>query len=138
MNADGWTSGPDTTAESDLSRARYLIAGLVAEVLTKKDKPGSSLDERGLVNMLVNNATIKLLGETPFETLAEADAHGCSAERLAYFTKLGDEQVWDAAVAILRNNWDLFQQLAQELYRRHRIKGSALQKILSKVKRIAS
>jgi hypothetical protein len=136
LNAEGWTSGPDTTAESDLSRARYLIAGLVAETLTKTDRPGSSIEERGLATILVNNATVKLRGETPFPTLAEADAHGCSAERQAYFTRLGDE-VWNVVAAILRENWNLFNQLARELHARHKVKGGRLQKILGKVKKVA-
>jgi hypothetical protein len=141
LNADGWTSGPHTTAQADLSRARYVLAGYVAEAATNTDMPGSSIEERGLATMLVNNATVKMLGETPFATLAEAIAAqppGVSEERQAYLTKLGDEQVWDRVAAALRTNWDLFHELAQELYRRHKVKGGRLQKILGKVKKVVA
>jgi hypothetical protein len=125
-NADvGWTSGPDTTAQSDLSRARIIIAGLAAEALTGKDNPGSSIDERALTTALVSNAANKL-----------AKQNLSDAEFLAYAEQLGDEQVWNATIAILRNNEEPFQQLVNELDQREKVKGSKLRNILAKVRRI--
>jgi hypothetical protein len=126
-NADvGWTGGPDTTAQSDLSRARIIIAGLAAETLTGTDKPGSSIEERALVTALVSNAANKL-----------AEPNLSEAEFLAYAERLGDEQVWDATIAILRNNEEPFKQLVQQLHEREKVKGRALRNILAQVKRVA-
>ena len=47
-----WTSGPDSHAEDDLRRARFIIAGLAGEALTGLDKPGSSLDELALSQLI--------------------------------------------------------------------------------------
>src|SRR5262249_15592715 len=55
-SADGtWSTGPDTTAQSDLSRARIVIAGLVAEKLCGLGEPGSSMDERAVATALISN-----------------------------------------------------------------------------------
>src|SRR5262249_38257734 len=40
-----WTSGPDSSVEEDLSRARIIVAGLAGEAICGKDRPGSSIDE---------------------------------------------------------------------------------------------
>src|SRR5262249_6981809 len=50
-----WTTGPDSSVESDLSRARIVLAGLAGEVITGKDKPGSSLDELMVSQVVARN-----------------------------------------------------------------------------------
>ena len=45
LEAGGWTTNNDTSADDDLRRARFIIAGLAGEAITGTDKPGSSLDE---------------------------------------------------------------------------------------------
>jgi hypothetical protein len=121
-----WTTGPDTSADDDLRRARFIIAGLAGEAITGKDKPGSSLDELGLSQLVGLNAAAKL--DDP--TLSDAEAH-------VYAQRLWHEQVWGVAVAILRNNREPFMQLAKLLHERERVKGGKLHKILDQVKRVA-
>jgi hypothetical protein len=121
----GWTTGPDTTAESDLSRARIVIAGFVAEALTGWDKPGSSIEERAVTSVLVNNAANKL------------GKHLSPAEFEPYALRLGDEQVWNVTVAILRHNHEPFLHLIEQLHQHGKVKGRALRDIITKVKRIA-
>src|SRR5437868_1563567 len=48
----GWTAGPDTSADDDFKRARFIIAGLAGEVVCGLDKPGSSIDEEAMSQML--------------------------------------------------------------------------------------
>jgi hypothetical protein len=40
-----WTTGPDSSVDEDLRRARVIIGGLAGETVTGLDRPGSSLDE---------------------------------------------------------------------------------------------
>ena len=47
-----WTTGPDTSADDDLRRARFIIAGLAGEAITGTDKPGSSIDELALSQLI--------------------------------------------------------------------------------------
>jgi hypothetical protein len=44
--------------------------------------------------------------------------------------------VWNATIAILRNNEEPFQQLVNELDQREKVKGAKLRNILAKVRRI--
>jgi hypothetical protein len=55
-----WTTGPDSSVASDLSRARIIVAGLAGEAITGLDKPGSSLDELALSQLIGLNAAVKL------------------------------------------------------------------------------
>jgi hypothetical protein len=124
-SADGtWTSGPDTTAESDLSRARIVIAGLVAEHIARTANPGSSIDERSLSLALASNAANKLYqSPAEFKTFAE---------------RLWREQVLGFDYDILCANLEPFQQLRTQLNEREKVKGGKLRAILAKVRRIAS
>jgi hypothetical protein len=119
-----WTTGPDTSADEDLRRARFAIAGLAGEAIMRMDKPGSSLDELALSQMLGCNAGTKL--DDPART-DEAQA--------AFVQKLWHEEVWGVAIAILRANQEPFSQLAGCLHRDREVQGRTLDKILSQVKR---
>src|SRR5262249_13215818 len=55
-----WTTDLNTSAESDLSRARIIIAGLAGEAICRLDRPGSSLDELRLSQLVGLNAAKKL------------------------------------------------------------------------------
>jgi hypothetical protein len=120
-----WTTGPDSSAESDLSRARIIIAGLAGEAIVGLDKPGSSLDELALSQVVGINAGVKL-GDP---TLSDA-AHA------AYVQQLWHEQVWGVALAILRANQGPFNRLVEHLHRTEMIKGGKLRAVLAQVRRI--
>jgi hypothetical protein len=124
-----WESGPHTPAEEDLRRARFAIAGLIGEVVTRFDKPGSSLDELVLSQFLGTQAGKKLNGG--YALLTE---EACSA----YMRQLWNEQVWKATISILYANQESFHQLAGHLHQHERVKGDELRKALTQVKRIAS
>src|SRR5262245_49410587 len=120
-----WSSGPDTTADDDLRRARFIIAGLVGEGMAKVDRPGSSLDELALSQLVGMNAAEKLAGP------------GLSdAEYSAYAKRLWYEQIWGVAFKILRNNFEPFKQLFEHLQRHDEIRGPKLCKMLVQVRRI--
>src|SRR5262245_48258520 len=121
-----WTTGPDTSAESDLSRARIIIAGLAGEAVVGLDKPGSSLDELALSQLIGINAGVKL-GDP---TLSD-EAHSAFVQRLWH------ERVWGVAIAILSNNREPFIQLANLLYQRERVNGGKLRSVLAQIRRIA-
>jgi hypothetical protein len=121
-----WTTGPETTADDDLRRARFIIAGLAAEALTGTDKPGSSMEELALSQLIGANAGVKL-----------ANPNMSDAEFSAYQQRLWHERVWDVAIAIVRNNRDPFMQVVEHLHAHQAIKGGKLRTILATVKRIA-
>ena len=107
--ADGqeWTTGPDSSAEADLSRARIVVAGLAGEAVTGKDKPGSSLDELVLSQVIAHNAAAKL-----------ADPSLSDAAYDDFTERLWHERVWGVTIKILLANRGPFQQLAEHLHRR--------------------
>jgi hypothetical protein len=111
-NGKEWTTGPDTSAESDLSRARIIIAGLAAEAMTGTDLPGSSIEERALSQLIAHNAAVKLAAP-----MLSDEA------RSAYAERLWNEQVWCRTLAILRENQDAFDRLAQLLHHRENVRG---------------
>jgi hypothetical protein len=120
-----WTTGPDSSAESDLSRARITIAGLAGEAITGKDKPGSSLDELATSQLIGHNAAVKLSDPTMSDAAFEE------------FTKrLWHEKVWGMTVEILFANRGPFQQLAEHLHRSEIVKGGKLRAVLAQVRRI--
>jgi hypothetical protein len=119
-----WTTGPDTSAEDDLRRARFIIAGLAGEAITGHDKPGSSLDELALSQFVGINAAVKLRDLTLSD-----EAYS------AYVKQLWHEQVWGVAVSVLRANWEPFNQLAGYLHRDKYVHGRTLDKVLAQVKR---
>jgi hypothetical protein len=121
-----WTTGPDSSADDDLRRARFIIAGLAGEAITGVDKPGSSLDELALSQLIGINAGVKLGDPT-----LNDEAHS------AYVQQLWHEQVWGVAISILRANREPFMQLAGYLHRDERVKGRKLEKVLAQVERRA-
>ena len=128
MEADAtWRTGPDTSAEEDLRRARFIVAGLAGEAVTKLDKPGSSLDELALSQTVGLNAAMKL-----------ADPMLSDTGRGAYAKQLWNERVWGVAIAILFHNREPFMQLAGYLDEHERVKGGKLREVLAQVKRIAA
>jgi len=120
--AQKWTTGPDTTADEDLRRARFIVAGLAGEAVMGRDKPGSSLDELALSQFVGVNAAAKL-----------ADPTLTDAKYDAYVQQLWHEKVWDETVAILRKNREAFIQLANCLHQQKRVDGVKLRKILRKI-----
>jgi hypothetical protein len=123
--APTWTSGPDTTAQNDLRRARMVIAGLAGESLTTSRKPGSSLDELVTSQHIAFNAARKLAN--PDLSIPEFDA---------YARQLWREQVFGFARAIVRKNREVFFQIIEQLHRHESVKGRTLRNILALVKRI--
>jgi len=123
-DAATWTSGPDSSAEDDLRRARLAIGGLAAEALCGLDKPGSSLDELVVSQFLGVNAGAKLDNFSPNDE-----------EHTAYVKELWHEQVWGIAVADLRDNREPFCELAELLNQHEHLKSAKLSKVLDKVKR---
>jgi hypothetical protein len=121
-----WTTGPDSSVESDLSRARIIIAGLTAEVMTGLDKPGSSLDELAMSQLIGHNAAMKLAKP---KLLSDA-------AYVAFAKQLWHERVWGVTIEILRANHGPFQQLAGHLDRKERIKGDKLRAVLTQIRRI--
>jgi hypothetical protein len=119
-----WMSNPGTSAENDLSRARVVIAGLAGEAITGLDRPGSSLDEVVVSQLLGHNAAAKLHDPT-------------LSEFHVYAERLWHEQVWGVAIAILRINREPFLQLAKHLQQTDKIKGGKLRSVLAQVRRIA-
>jgi hypothetical protein len=120
-----WTTGPDSSAESDLSRARIIVAGLAGEAVVCTDKPGSSLDELVLSQVIGHNAAAKL---------ADPNLSGAAYDD---FTKqLWHERVWGVTIAILLANRDLFNQLAEHLHYKGKINGGKLRALLAGVRRI--
>ena len=120
-----WTTGPDSSAAEDLRRAQFIIAGLAGEAITGHDKPGSSLDELALSQVIGQNAAVKLGNPT-----LNDEAHS------AYVQQLWHEQVWGVAISILRANREPFMQLAEGLNQYERLHGDKLRKVLAQVKRI--
>jgi hypothetical protein len=123
-----WTSGPDSTADDDLHRARYCIAGLAGEAVCGRDKPGSSIDELALSQLIGVNAASKL---ADYRVLTTDEAYTEYAKRLWH------EQIWNVDIAILRANREPFQQIADNLHQNGCIKGSKLRKLLSQVRSIS-
>jgi hypothetical protein len=122
-----WTTGPDTTAEQDLGRARFIIAGLAAEALTGLDKPGSSLNELITSQVVGYNAAVKL-----------ADPRLSDAAHWEYAERLWHEQVWGVAITILRANREPAEQLAAHLHQHGRVNGTKLRKVLAQVTKVVS
>lgn len=123
-----WTTGPDTSAESDLSRARFIIAGLAGEAITGLDKPGSSLDELALSQLVGLNAAVKL-DDDP--TRSDEDYDG-------YAQRFWNDRVWGVAITILHANREPFMRLVEHLHRTEMVKGDKLRDVLAQVRRIAS
>ena len=123
-----WTTGPDTSADDDLRRARIIIAGLAGEALTRRDLPGSSIDELALSQLVSLNAAVKL----------DNDLDRSDEEYSAYAERLWHEQVWNVALAILLANQEPFNCLVQCLHEKEKVKGAKLRHVLAQVKRIAS
>jgi hypothetical protein len=123
-----WTSGPDTTADNDLRRARFIVAGLAGEAATGLHKPGSSLDELALSQIVAANGAAKLADDPALQSDA---AYSAFAQRLWH------EQVWRVVIAVLQHNGEPFQQLAELLHRHGRVQGAKLRMVLDQVRRIA-
>jgi hypothetical protein len=121
-----WTTGPDSSVESDLSRARIIVAGLAGEAVTGRDKPGSSLDELALSQVISLNAAVKL-----------ADPSLSDAAYDDFTERLWHERVWNVTIAILLANRGPFQQLAEHLHRTEKIKGGKLRAVLAQIRTIA-
>lgn len=121
-----WTTGPDSTADEDLRRARLVIAGLAGEAITGLDRPGSSLDELALSQLIGLNAAVKL-----------DDPNRTDVEYPRYAERLWHERVWNTTIDILYGNLEPFRQVIGHLDRHERVKGGALRKVLAQVKEIA-
>lgn len=128
MEADGtWNTGPDSSADDDLRRARFIVAGLAGEAIAGLDSAGSSLDELALSQLVGMNAAVK-----------RADPMLSDEAYAAYVQQLWHEQVWDVAIAILHANYAPFMQLAEHLNQRECIKAGKLHKVLAQVNRSTS
>jgi hypothetical protein len=123
--AGSWTSGPDTTADHDLRRARFTIAGLAGEAITGMDKPGSSLDELALSQLIGLNAAAKL-----------ADPKLPDADYDAYAEHLWHEKVWHAAIAIIRGNREPFMKLAELLNQHEVVNSGKIRRALAQVRKV--
>jgi hypothetical protein len=120
-----WTTGPDSSIDDDLLHARVIIAGLAGEAITGQDRPGSSLDELALSQVIGCNVAVKL------------DGHSRSDEDYVAFAKaLWHERVWSMACRILYANREPFMQIVQALHERGSLHGAGLAKVLAQVRRI--
>ena len=129
MDAGGtWTTGPATSADDDLRRARIIIAGLAGEAIAGQDLPGSSLDELALSQLVGLNAAAKL----------DDDPDRSDEEYSAYAQRLWHERVWNVALAILFANQEPFNCLVQCLHEKEKVKGARLRHVLAQVKRVSS
>jgi hypothetical protein len=121
-----WTTGPDTSAANDLSAARVIVAGLAGEAICGLDRPGSSLDELALSQLVGLNAATKLadpaLGDAAYDTFAK---------------RLWHEEVWDLTLTILRDHREPFMRLAELLHERRQIRGGKLRRVLAPIRRNA-
>jgi hypothetical protein len=91
-------------------------------------KPGSSLDELALSQVVGINAASKLADYTKVT----------GDEAYTEFAKqLWHEQIWCAALKILCGNREPFMQLAGQLQKHGSVKGATLRKILAQVKKVA-
>jgi hypothetical protein len=127
LEAGGWwNTGPDSTADQDLRRARFIVAGLAGEMVTGWDKPGSSLDEQAMSQLVGINAAAKLC---PL-SVNQADYR-------KYVENFWNEQIWVVACKILCGNQEPFHQLAGHLHQHGRVQGATLRKALARVQRIA-
>jgi hypothetical protein len=120
-----WASGPDTTAEDDLRRARFTIAGLVGEVLSRTDRPGSSLDELVLSQLFAINIAAKLAPPS----ISEDDYQ-------LYVPRLWQERVWNVVRNIILTNHEPFNRLANLLNEKEHVRGPKLRKVLAQVKKV--
>lgn len=124
-DADGpWTTGPDSSVDDDLRYARFIIAGLAGEAMTRLDKPGSSIDELGLSQLIGLNIANKI-----------ADPALSHEEYHAFAERFWHQNVWHEALVILQANQKPFLQLAGHLHQAQRINGAKLRKILTQVKK---
>jgi hypothetical protein len=119
-----WSTGPNTSAHDDLRRARFTIGGLAGEAMCGLDKPGSSIEELALSQMLGANAGKKLVNPLSSDEARET-----------YIKQLWHEQVWGVALSILKDNHGPFFQVVELLNRHERIKSNRLDKVLDQVKR---
>jgi hypothetical protein len=134
-----WTQGPDTTVAQDLSRARFIIAGLCGEAITGWEKPGSSKDELAVSQFIAAQAAIKLICKNAGKSIPTelADAEPLTEADHKYMKRLWYEEVYGAAWAILRRNRELFWKIAEQLNQHDRVKGGKLHKMLAEVKKVA-
>jgi hypothetical protein len=124
----GWTTGPETSAEDDLRIGRMIVAGLAGEAVIQQDKPGSSLDELALSQLLGVHAAVKL--DPRGEDGGILDQEAVSA--------LWHERVWNVAVRILCGNWEPFTKIMEHLHEHEKIAGGKLRRTLAQVQRIAA
>lgn len=121
-----WTTGPDSSADEDLRRARVVIAGLAGEAIAGVDKPGSSLDELALSQLIGLNAAFKLADPT-----LNDEAYS------AYAQQFWHEQLWRRTLAILCGNQDPFNRLVEHLHQTEIVEGGKLRAVLAQVRSIA-
>ncbi len=121
-----WTTGPESSVHEDLRHAQFIIAGLAGEAITGTDKPGSSIDELVLSQLIGANAAFKL----------DDDPGRSDDEYRAYAEQLWDEQIWRVAIAILTANREPFMQVVRSLEEKERMAGARLRKALAQVRRI--
>ena len=121
-----WTTGPDSSVDSDLLHARVIVAGLAGEAVTGQDRPGSSLDELALSQLIGCNVATKL----------DNNSYQSDEEYHAYGRRLWNERVWNVAFAILLANHEPFNQLVQHLHEKEIVKGAKLHAILAQVRSI--
>jgi hypothetical protein len=107
-----WQVDDRTTAEADLSQARCLMAGVVAESLFDPDyRLGSSLDEWAIGSGIVQTAASKM-NRQPEQLLASV------LDDVACRLKLYEKQVFE---------------IANELMQKHVIRGGHLRSLLAPI-----
>jgi hypothetical protein len=110
--APPWRIDEKTSADADLSHARCLLAGVVAESLFDPDyRLGSSLDEWAIARVMVHTAAAKM---------------ACSSEELWLTTLTG------LRVHLTRHR-PLVVEIAQVLMRKGFIEGTKLRSLLEPI-----
>jgi hypothetical protein len=123
-------TGPDTTADDDLHRARFLIGGLAAEAAMQMDTPGSSLDDLVMSQVFGGNAATKLADPVVLSALSDGPEYD------AFLHQFWDKHVWRVAIRILYVNPEVFFQLAEQLREREKVNGGTLRNMLAQIRRI--
>jgi hypothetical protein len=108
-------TGPDTSVASDFNFARFVIAGLMAEITFNGAdfRVGSSLDEVVQFQLAINNIAVKM---------NQDDAQTVALEQLRWVTET------------LQANKAIVLEIADLLMRRGTLRGAVLEKILRGVK----
>jgi ATP-dependent Zn protease len=113
MSIGLWSIKPDTNPDEDLSRARILLSGPLAELLTSKQPAlGGGIDEIVMAKMIIMNAAEKI-GRQPDELLLET---------------------FLVVIEWIKQYKPIIDKIAHALMRQKKIKGFEISRLLSEIR----